>query len=1249
MAVPRLDYEFERVFNRRIPKFGIDGTEYRLRVSDVPVGLHYLLVADLVHDVLERVLLDLLYTDDGIARYPHHHRVRLSLMAEGLDHEIWIPFVPPAELTVDRVMVSVEKVLQSKKEWLFSGPMTVMFVHAPLPSGGGGGARPRGRLPSRTSEFLRLKRALVRIPNDEYGMCCARAIVVALAHARKHPKYDSLRRHSSVDQRRLALTLMTRAGLDPSLPCGFPEWEVLQKVLGPRWSLVIVSKDLFDRIVYYGNPEAKNRICLYHIDSHYHVISKLPAFFGERYVCPHCLSVCRSKVSHTCSMTCHYCRKPGTCIPDEMPTICPTCNMTYPNLECFNRHITEGFCETRRRCQDCGRVHMTYRKHACGVRLCPRCKHHRPLEHQCYMEPLTVDRNEGKRRQYIFYDFESMMVDGGRHVPNLCVAHKVCTLCMELPMDDPAVSCDCNRERVIFQGETALEQFGEYVMNGRRKAICIAHNSSAYDGQFLLAYVHSRGVKPKLILAGRKIMCLDAFGVRFVDSLNFFPMALSKLPKAFGVEELRKGYFPHLFNVPQSWEYIGPMPDADYYGPEQMSTSARQEFLSWYETQRDKTFCFRDELVSYCISDVDILQRCCGVFRKLFVEYTGLEPFTKSITIASACNRVYRTHYLQSELLALIPPEGVFKGRQSAIALCWLECLVRDDPDLRITHYGNAGEQRVCGRMVDGVGSDGELYFFHGCFWHSCPSCYPDRESVHPVKAVTHRENYDQTVAFMTQLRTSGRTVIEQWECSFKQQMTDGDRSVLSRCKAYEPLKPRDAFYGGRCNATTLYASVSRPQDSIKYVDFTSLYPYVNKYACYPTHHPEIYVGSDIPEHVEGLVKCKVLPPPSLYHPVLPYRTRGKLTFPLCRTCVESGIRRPCIHTDVEDRALTGTWVTSELQKACQLGYQILQRYEAWHFPHTSQYSPETRSGGIWASFIDRWVGLKQQASGYPQDVRTAEEKQAYVDDYERHEGIRLDPQKIEKNEGLRSLAKLMANSHWGKSAQQSNKVQVTYVSDPREYVKMMSDRTICVHDAYHVSDEYIALQWSRAEEFDVGLPHTNVVLAAYTTANARLKLYELLERLQERVLYFDTDSVIYLHRDDGSYNPPLGSYLGELKDELPDSRVVEYTGLGPKNYALRMSDGETVCRVRGFSLDYKTSQLVNFETLSSIVLTDPDREIETTRPNAIHRPPRTGEIYTAPLTKRYRMVYDKRLVLEDGIHTVPFGWIGPVFFDDVT
>ena len=64
---------------------------------------------------------------------------------------------------------------------------------------------------------------------------------------------------------------------------------------------------------------------------------------------------------------------------------------------------------------------------------------------------------------------------------------------------------------------------------------------------------------------------------------------------------------------------------------------------------------------------------------------------------------------------------------------------------------------------------------------------------------------------------------------------------------------------------------------------------------------------------------CK---PAELYHPVLPYRTGEKLTFPLCSSCVESQLpksihnrTRYCHHTDT-DQALKGTWCTPELEEA---------------------------------------------------------------------------------------------------------------------------------------------------------------------------------------------------------------------------------------------------------------------------------------------------------------------------------------------
>jgi hypothetical protein len=62
---------------------------------------------------------------------------------------------------------------------------------------------------------------------------------------------------------------------------------------------------------------------------------------------------------------------------------------------------------------------------------------------------------------------------------------------------------------------------------------------------------------------------------------------------------------------------------------------------------------------------------------------------------------------------------------------------------------------------------------------------------------------------------------------------------------------------------------------------------------------------------------------------------------------------------------------------------------------------------------VNTFVGLKQQASGWPPGCDTDAQRQAYVDDFERTEGIHLDPAKVAPNPGLRIIAKTLANSLW--------------------------------------------------------------------------------------------------------------------------------------------------------------------------------------------------------------------------------------------
>ena len=174
----------------------------------------------------------------------------------------------------------------------------------------------------------------------------------------------------------------------------------------------------------------------------------------------------------------------------------------------------------------------------------------------------------------------------------------------------------------------------------------------------------------------------------------------------------------------------------------------------------------------------------------------------------------------------------------------------------------------------------------------------------------------------------------------------------------------------------------------------------------------------------------------------------------LCRLCTERYQQSQCCHSDSE-RAFVGTWVTNKVKEALSQGYIIKSIYEIWHFDSVSRYDPYMKSGGLFTEYINIFLEVKQEASGWPYWCVNEETKQ-----YHDREGIRLDYDKIEKNLGLRSLAKLMLNSFWGKFGQRTNLTQTTYISDPADFFDMMTSDQQQVKNVRFVNNESVQLDW---------------------------------------------------------------------------------------------------------------------------------------------------------------------------------------------
>ena len=230
------------------------------------------------------------------------------------------------------------------------------------------------------------------------------------------------------------------------------------------------------------------------------------------------------------------------------------------------------------------------------------------------------------------------------------------------------------------------------------------------------------------------------------------------------------------------------------------------------------------------------------------------------------------------------------------------------------------------------------------------------------------------------------------WECDFRQQLRDNPelKKFAEDITVEERINLRESFKGGRTNAAKLYYKCAEGE-RINYIDFTSLYGYVNKYAEYPVGHPLIY--TNLPENSKisdyfGIAKVTVRAPRRLLHPVLPVRIADKLMFPLCCKCAAGKNQISCSHTDSE-REFVGTWCTPELVEAESKGYTILKIHELYHWEKTSKYSKLTGDRGLFADYVDTFLKLKQESSDWPTWCTDEKLRDEYINKYLEKEGIK--------------------------------------------------------------------------------------------------------------------------------------------------------------------------------------------------------------------------------------------------------------------
>jgi hypothetical protein len=202
-----------------------------------------------------------------------------------------------------------------------------------------------------------------------------------------------------------------------------------------------------------------------------------------------------------------------------------------------------------------------------------------------------------------------------------------------------------------------------------------------------------------------------------------------------------------------------------------------------------------------------------------------------------------------------------------------------------------------------------------------------------------------------------------------------------------------------------------------------------------------------------------------------------------------------------------------------------------------------------------------------------------------------------------------------------------------------MCDDSNEIHDVSIVSSKMVCVTYKKLDEYVEDLNNTNSIIAAWVTAQARLKLYSYLKPLGQRVLYMDTDSVIFTQSDSDAYSVPVGDYLGDMTDELDGSHIVEFVSCGPKQYSYKTSQGKYCVKVRGFTLNYCAAKQLNFDSMKRMLfawLNSRTDSVNIVGPQIRRTADR--DLVTRTFCKKYGVVYDKCRVLPS-TQCVPFGY----------
>uniref|UniRef100_A0A183C7T1 DNA-directed DNA polymerase n=1 Tax=Globodera pallida TaxID=36090 RepID=A0A183C7T1_GLOPA len=153
-------------------------------------------------------------------------------------------------------------------------------------------------------------------------------------------------------------------------------------------------------------------------------------------------------------------------------------------------------------------------------------------------------------------------------------------------------------------------------------------------------------------------------------------------------------------------------------------------------------------------------------------------------------------------------------------------------------------------------------------------------------------------------------------------------------------------------------------------------------------------------------------------------------------------------------------------------------------------------------------------------EEEAAARKKAYIDKAWSVCQVRLNPDRIKYNAGLRYVAKLCLNSLWGRFALRNRLTKTEIIDNHADLAKLLNDDKIEISSIDQLTEKFWMVCYKAKDEHVVEHDTSNVALALWTTSAARIHLLDSLQKVSRaadgtarkdtRVLYMDTDSIFY-------------------------------------------------------------------------------------------------------------------------------------------